>query len=156
MPKQSAGILLYRTTHGPLEVFLVHPGGPFFSRKDQGVWSIPKGEYDDQEDPWQAAKREFHEETGASLPDKEPIALTPQRQKSGKIVHAWAVEHDLEAGAIQSNTFEMEWPPNSGRRQSFPEVDRAGWFTLELARQKINPGQSAFVNELAAKLSAEK
>lgn len=154
MGKQSAGILLYRKSKNQLEVFLVHPGGPFFARKDLGVWSIPKGEYDDAEEASQAAKREFFEETGFSLPQKEILPLTPQRQKSGKIVHAWAMEHDPDPLGAHSNSFEMEWPPKSGKRQQFPEVDKADWFPIEVASQKINPGQSAFIDELVDKLGA--
>ncbi len=153
MGKQSAGVLLYRKGKDGLEVFLVHPGGPFFAKKDAGAWSIPKGEYEESEDAWQAAQREFLEETGASLPPGSRIALTPLKQKSGKTVHAWAVEHDLDPQTIHSNSFEMEWPPKSGRRQQFPEVDRAEWVPLEAARQKINPGQAAFLDELMEKLA---
>ncbi len=155
MNKQSAGILLYRRIDRRVEVLLVHPGGPFFAKKDFGVWSLPKGEFEEQEAAVQAALREFSEETGVTLPGKELIPLTALRQKSGKIVHAWAMEHDLDAGQAHSNPFELEWPPGTGRFQQFPEVDRAAWFPLDEARQKINPGQAAFLDELVKKLSAK-
>ena len=155
MPKLSAGLLVFRSVSGGLEVLLVHPGGPFWSRKDDGAWSIPKGEFAEGEDPLAAAKREFEEETGLAPPPGEPIALEPVRQKSGKLVHAWAVEGDLDAAAVRSNTFSLEWPPRSGRRQEFPEIDRAAWFTLDVARSKLVQGQAALLERLAAALSAE-
>jgi predicted NUDIX family NTP pyrophosphohydrolase len=145
--KQTAGILLYRIRNGDLEVFLVHPGGPFWIKKDDGAWSIPKGEIEEREDHLHAAKREFCEETGFSL-DGNFIALTPLKQRGGKIVHAWAVEGDVDAQSIKSNLFSMEWPPRSGKHAEFPEVDRAGWFTLEAAKGKILPGQAEFLEEL--------
>jgi predicted NUDIX family NTP pyrophosphohydrolase len=145
--KQTAGILLYRIRNGDLEVFLVHPGGPFWMKKDDGAWSIPKGETEEGEDLLRAAKREFHEETGFSL-DGNFIALTPLKQRGGKIVHAWAVEGDVDAESSKSNLFSMEWPPRSGRRAEFPEVDRAAWFTLEAAKGKILQGQAEFLEEL--------
>ncbi|SEP43840.1 NUDIX domain-containing protein [Mucilaginibacter sp. OK283] len=148
MPKQSAGILLYRKFNDVLQVFLVHPGGPFWKNKDDGAWSIPKGEYESDEDPLAAAKREFYEETGQSI-DGEFIALKPIKQKSGKIVQAYLVEGDIDAHNIKSNLFEIEWPPKTGKMQSFPEVDRAGWFTVDEARVKINAGQVGLVVELA-------
>jgi predicted NUDIX family NTP pyrophosphohydrolase len=148
--KQSAGILVYRIKNKVLEVFLVHPGGPFWAKKDLGAWSIPKGEFDD-EDPFIAAKREFLEETGMPV-GGNAIALSPQRLKGGKVVYAWAVEGDLDPAEIHSNTFEMEWPPRSGRLQSFPEIDRAAWFSVEAALQKINQGQAGFIEELVEKL----
>lgn len=149
--KQSAGLLLYRLTQGHTEVLLVHPGGPFWAKKDTGAWSIPKGEFTDGEDALTAAKREFLEET--SIPAQGRfIPLRPIRQKSGKQVHAWALEQDLDSAAIQSNTFEMEWPPKSGRRQTYPEVDKAAWFTLAQARQKILPAQMPLLDELDALL----
>lgn len=151
MAKQSAGLLLYRYVHGTLQVFLVHPGGPFFARKDAGVWSVPKGEFDPLEDPLDAAKREFQEETGFDLP-VEFVALSPIKQKSGKQVYVWACPHDVAPGALRSNTFEMEWPPRSGARQSFPEIDRGDWFALAEAGTKINAGQLPLLNELAARL----
>lgn len=147
MPKHSAGLLLYRRRPGGLEVLLVHPGGPFWAGKDKGAWSIPKGEYTAGEDPLAAARREFQEETGFPAPG-EVIGLTSLRQSSGKLIQAWALEGDCDAGAIRSNTFTLEWPPRSGRRQDFPEVDRAAWFTLEVAREKIIPGQVGLLEEL--------
>jgi predicted NUDIX family NTP pyrophosphohydrolase len=135
-----------------MEVFLVHPGGPFWAKKDQGAWSIPKGEFEAGEDALATARREFEEETGQAIEGKF-IALTPCRQRSGKIVHAWAVEADLDADAIRSNTFEIEWPPRSGRKQAFPEVDRAAWFDLDEARARMLPGQVPMLDELAAKLA---
>lgn len=148
MPRQSAGILLFRG-HGPdLEVLLVHPGGPLWARKDAGAWTIPKGEFGDDEDPLAAARREFAEETGQSLAGPfHPLA--PVRQRAGKLVHAWACRGDFDPAALRSNTFELEWPPRSGRRQSFPEVDRAAFFSLAVARTKINPAQAALLDELA-------
>jgi predicted NUDIX family NTP pyrophosphohydrolase len=148
MPKQSAGLLLYRRRAGALEVFLVHPGGPFWARRDDGAWSIPKGEHDADEAPLAAARREFAEETGIA-PSGEAIALAPIRQKGGKVVRAFAIEGECDPGAIRSNTFTIEWPPRSGRQQAFPEVDRATWFSLDEARRKLNPAQSALIDELA-------
>ena len=147
MAKQSAGIILYRHRDSTLEIFLVHPGGPFWKNKDSGAWSIPKGEFDKREDPLQAARREFHEETGCSV-DGSFIALRPVRQAGGKMVHAWAVEGDCEAESIRSNSFTIEWPPRSAQRKEFLEVDRAGWFSLELARKKILKGQLMLLDEL--------
>jgi predicted NUDIX family NTP pyrophosphohydrolase len=146
MPPQSAGLLAFRRVPGGVEVLLVHPGGPFWAKKDDGAWSIPKGEIGD-EAPLVAARRECREELGVDL-EGEVIPLTPVRQKSGKVVHAWAVEAELDAAAVRSNTFELEWPPRSGRRATFPEVDRAGWFTLEDARRKILAAQVPLVDEL--------
>lgn len=145
---RSAGILLYRLTEGVPEVLLVHPGGPFWARKDAGAWSIPKGEHGDDEDAQACALREFQEETGTALTPGALDDLGTVRLKSGKLVAAWAVEGDLDAEAITSNTFELEWPPRSGRSQTFPEVDRAGWFGLEAAREKLNPAQGPFVDRL--------
>jgi predicted NUDIX family NTP pyrophosphohydrolase len=150
--RRSAGILLYRLKDGEPEVLLVHPGGPFWANKDAGAWSIPKGEYDDSEDPQACARREFQEETGSELGPGELIDLGSVRQKSGKQVTAWAAEGDLDPGTLVSNTFEMEWPPRSGTRQPFPEVDRAEWFDLESAREKLNPAQTAFLDRLAKRL----
>lgn len=147
MAKQSAGILLYRKTAGGLQVFLVHPGGPFFKNKDAGAWSIPKGEFLDDEEPLVAAKREFAEETGQEI-DGDFIQLDAVTLKSGKIVHAWAVEGDIDHETIRSNLFEMEWPPKSGKKQSFPEIDRAAWFDLNEARVKINIAQAKFIDNL--------
>jgi len=145
---RSAGILLYRIRDGEPEVLLVHPGGPFWARKDAGAWSIPKGEHSEDEDPQAAALREFEEETGTAVTPTALADLGAARLKSGKQVAAWAVEGDLDAYAITSNTFELEWPPRSGRKQAFPEVDRAGWFSLEDAREKLNPAQGAFLDRL--------
>ena len=144
--KQSAGILLYRRNNN-LEVFLVHPGGPFWKNKDAGSWTIPKGEFTSEEPALDAAIREFREETGSIL--KGPFQpLSPIRQKGGKRVYAWATIGDLDPSAIVSNTFEIEWPRNSGRMTSFPEVDKAGWFSLDAARAMINPAQIGFLQEL--------
>ena len=151
MVKQSAGILLYRWSNG-LEVFLIHPGGPFFVGKDAGAWSVPKGEYSD-EDPLMAAIREFKEETGQDVTG-EFIPLAAIKQKSGKVVLAWAVEGDMDPEIIVSNTFEMIWPPKSQKLQSFPEVDRASWFTIDIAKQKINIGQVPLLDELEKLVNA--
>ena len=147
MAKASAGLLLYRRGAGAPEVLLVHPGGPFWARKDEGAWSIPKGEYAADEDALDAARREFEEETGFRA-EAAALPLTPQRQAGGKTVHAWAVEGDCDPAAIRSNTFVVEWPPRSGRMQAFPEVDRAAWFDLATARLKINRGQAPLLDEL--------
>jgi predicted NUDIX family NTP pyrophosphohydrolase len=149
MPKRSAGILLHRGGAGAREVLLVHPGGPFWAKRDDGAWSIPKGEYADGEDPLAAARREFEEELGSALPaDARLRELGEVKQKNGKRVLAWAAEGDLDASAVHSNTFEMEWPPRSGQRQAFPEIDRAEWFTLARAREKLLPAQAAFLDRL--------
>jgi predicted NUDIX family NTP pyrophosphohydrolase len=150
MHKLSAGILLYRRRSGMLEIFLVHPGGPYWSKKDLGAWSIPKGEYDAGEDPLSAAKREFQEETGFVPTAGELNSLSEIKLASGKVVTAWAVEGDGDADAIRSNMFSMEWPPKSGKMQEFPEVDRAAWFTLPEANEKIHPAQREFLIRLAA------
>jgi predicted NUDIX family NTP pyrophosphohydrolase len=143
----SAGLLLYRHMAGRLEVFLVHPGGPFWARKDLGAWSIPKGEIEPGRDELAEARRELREETGVEVEGKfRP--LKPVKQAGGKSVHAWAIEADCDADRIVSNTFSLEWPPRSGKQQSFPEVDRAAWFDLPAARQKINPAQAALLDEL--------
>ncbi|MDT4967732.1 MAG: hypothetical protein QOJ64_2469 [Acidobacteriota bacterium] len=147
MPKRSAGILMYRTCNRKLELFLVHPGGPFWARKDEGAWSIPKGEYSDDEDPFKAATREFQEETGFEAAG-EMLELTAIKQQGGKIVRAWAVEGNCDATAIKSNTFSMEWPPRSGKSQEFPEIDKAEWFDVEQAREKILKGQVGLIEEL--------
>lgn len=152
MPKTSAGILLYRTKNGLLQVFLAHPGGPFFAKKDAGAWSIPKGELDEGEDPLAAAQREFEEETGCR-PEGSFIPLSPVTQKGGKTVLAWAVEGECDPGTIKSNTFTLEWPPKSGQMREFPEVDRVGWFTVEEAKGKINPAQAALLEELVKQSS---
>ena len=152
MVKRSAGILLYRGSDDALEVLLVHPGGPFWARKDAGAWSIPKGEYEDGEDPRACALREFEEETGTALPPGELIDLGEIRQKGGKVVTAWAAAGDLDAAAVRSNTFAMEWPPRSGRQTEFPEIDRAGWFGVEEAREKLNAAQTEFLDRLLDRL----
>jgi len=145
---RSAGILLYRGGGEALEVLLVHPGGPLWARRDAGAWSIPKGEYGPQEDPLAAARREFAEELGVAPPEGEAASLGEVRQKSGKVVRAWALAGDLDVTVVQSNTFTLEWPPRSGRLQEFPEVDRAQWLGLALAREKINPAQVALLDRL--------
>jgi predicted NUDIX family NTP pyrophosphohydrolase len=175
MPRRSAGIVLHRRgADGAVEVLLVHPGGPFWARRDAGAWSIPKGEHGDDEEPLAAARREFAEELGVTLADAaraddddgrdgrdrgagdrtepEAVPLGEVRQKSGKRVSAWAVAGDLDPEAIVSNTFELEWPPRSGRRQQFPEVDRAGWFSLARAREQLLPAQQPFLDALEALL----
>lgn len=152
--KHSAGILMYRYRGGSLEVLLLHPGGPFWARKDVGAWSIPKGEFDlDGEEPLSAAKREFAEETGYAV-DGSFIDLGISRQTGGKIVHAWAVQGNLDPSEVKSNTFSMEWPPKSGKRQAFPEIDRANWFDIETSKARINKGQLVFIERLLKKLSA--
>ena len=151
--KESAGIVLYRYRDSRLEIFLVHPGGPFWRNKDSGAWSIPKGEFDKGEDPLQAARREFHEETGSAVAGSF-LALRPVRQAGGKVVHAWAVEGECEAESIKSNSFTMEWPPRSGQRKQFLEVDRAGWFGFSVAREKILKGQLPLLDELQRLLDA--
>lgn len=143
---QSAGILLYRLRDDQLQVLLVHPGGPFWKNKDDGAWTIPKGEFTD-EAPLAAAKREFEEETGMKVSGKF-IELAPVKQKSGKWIHAWAVEGNMDVTSIHSNTFEMEWRPKSGKQQSFPEIDKAAWFTVPEAKQKINAAQVALLEEI--------
>jgi predicted NUDIX family NTP pyrophosphohydrolase len=145
--KQSAGILLYRFREKELEVMLVHPGGPFYAKKDAGAWTIPKGEPDEGEDLLLAAQREFEEETGMPV-EGTFIQLTPVKQKGGKLVHAWAIEGDMDVTTLKSNTFEMPWPPKSGKMQSFPEIDKAAWFRVEEALTKILPAQGAFIEEL--------
>ncbi len=145
--KLSAGIVLYRKGEKGIEVFLVHPGGPFWAKKDDGAWSIPKGEYLEGEDPLTVAKREFYEETGTEV-SGSGVALTPAKQPSEKVIAAWAVEGEIDPTSVRSNTFSMEWPPKSGRVRSFPEVDRACWCDLELARKKLLPGQHVLLDEL--------
>lgn len=148
MAKKSAGILLYRRRSGGVEVFLVHPGGPFWAKKDAAAWSIPKGEFDDAEEPLAAARREFVEETGLPLPPAKAHALQPVKQ-SNKEVHAWAIEGDVDPSLLRSNTFELEWPPRSGRVRAFPEVDKAGWFSLAEAAIKLHKGQVSLIAQLA-------
>jgi predicted NUDIX family NTP pyrophosphohydrolase len=155
MPKRSAGLLMYRFRDGVLEVFLVHPGGPFGAKKDLGAWSIPKGEYPPEEDALAAAQREFAEETGCAIRG-DLLPLTPLKQPSGKLIAAWAFQGDCDPGAIRSNTFSLEWPPGSGRQVEFPEVDRAGWFTLDEAKAKIIRGQVGFLEELQLILAKQK
>jgi predicted NUDIX family NTP pyrophosphohydrolase len=147
-PRQSAGLLMFRLRDGEPEVLLVHPGGPFWAKKDEGAWSIPKGEYPAEEEPLAAARREFAEETGCRAQGPF-IPLTPVTQRSGKVVHAWAVEGDCDPAQLRSNVFSLEWPPKSGKRQEFPEVDRAEWFSVPVALRKINPAQRALLTELA-------
>jgi predicted NUDIX family NTP pyrophosphohydrolase len=148
----SAGVLLYRSSARGLEVLLVHPGGPFFARKDLGAWSIPKGEAEDGEDLRAVAARELAEETGFTAPGPA-IALGHVRQKSGKLVHAWAVRGDADPERLRSNSFEIEWPPRSGKTRAFPEVDRAAWFDLAEARRRINPAQAALLDALESALA---
>lgn len=146
--KHSAGLILFREISGHREILLIHPGGPYWANKDEGAWSIPKGELDDDEQPLEAAKREFQEETGAVPPVGELVPLDPVRQPSGKMVHAWALRGQFDVTALNSNTFLLEWPPNSGNRQRFPEVDRAAWFSLEAAKRKILKGQLPLLSQL--------
>jgi len=152
--KRSAGILLYRHSDDGLEVLLVHPGGPFWARKDLGAWSIPKGEHDHAEEALACALREFEEETGSAPTPGELAELGEVRQKAGKVVAAWALEGDLDPATVRSNTFTMQWPPRSGQMQEFPEVDRAEWFLLEAARERINPAQAPFLDRLSARFKA--
>jgi predicted NUDIX family NTP pyrophosphohydrolase len=152
VPERSAGILLFRHTEAGLEVLLVHPGGPFFARRDAGAWSIPKGLYEEGEEPFACARREFAEELGSPCPDGPALELGEIRQRNGKRVTAWAVEGDLDADRITSNTFTIEWPPRSGRQQEFPEVDRAGWFSLDAAREKILAAQAPLLDRLAERM----
>jgi predicted NUDIX family NTP pyrophosphohydrolase len=149
MAKRSAGLLLYRRAARGVEVLLVHPGGPFWAGKDLGAWSLAKGEIEPGEEPVACALREFEEETGTRL-EGAPVPLGEVRQAGGKVVVGFALEGDLDADAIESITFEVEWPPRSGRRRTYPEVDRAAWFMLEEARQKLNPAQAAFLDRLVA------
>ena len=153
MPKRSAGVLLYRIRAGAVEVLLVHPGGPFWANKDLGAWSIPKGEYEPGDDPLAVARREFEEETGHPPPRAGLLDLGAIRQRGGKVLTAWAAAGDLDAAAVASNTFTMEWPPRSGTRREFPEVDRAGWFDPETARQKLLGAQAELVDRLLAALA---
>jgi len=149
--KTSAGILLYRYHNKVLQVFLVHPGGPFWKNKDEGAWSIPKGEYTEDEDPLKAAIREFKEETGITI-SGEFLPLVQVKLKSGKLVKAWALEKDVDAGNIKSNLCFVEWPPRSGRKIEIPEVDRADWFSIEEAKVKLNVGQVPLLKDLVEKL----
>lgn len=149
--KKSAGILIYKKVKDQLQVMLVHPGGPFWKNKDAGAWSIPKGEFNDNEEPLDAAKREFEEETGLTVSGKF-LPLTPVKQKSGKLIYAWAVEEDIDVSSFKSNLFEMEWPPRSGKMKCFPEIDEACWFAVEEAKGKIIKGQFSFIEELISLL----
>ena len=151
MPTHSAGILCYKFSGKQLLLFLIHPGGPFFAKKDLGAWSIPKGEINENENPLDAAKREFKEETSFEI-DGNFIELNPVKQNSGKIVHAWALQNELDASKMKSNFFELEWPPNSGKILQFPEADKAEWFTIEDAKKKILKGQLPLIDELLKKL----
>jgi predicted NUDIX family NTP pyrophosphohydrolase len=153
VPRKSAGILLYRRRAEGPEVLLVHPGGPFWQKKDQGAWSIPKGEYEDGEDARACALREFEEELGAPAPETALAELGTARQSGGKLVTAWAAEGDVDAAALRSNTFTLEWPPRSGTMREFPEVDRADWFPLDEARRRINAAQAVFVDRLEDELA---
>lgn len=156
MAKRSAGLLLYRSgDDGAVEVLIAHPGGPFWARKDDGAWSIPKGEHPDGEDPWSTARREFVEEIGLEPPDGERLDLGVVRQAGGKTVTVFAVRGDLDVTDAHSNTFEVEWPPRSGRRREFPEVDRVGWFGVEQARTKLLPGQRPVLDRLLDYLGTE-
>jgi predicted NUDIX family NTP pyrophosphohydrolase len=155
MPKRSAGILLYRGRTGAPEVLLVHPGGPFWEQKDLAAWSIPKGEYEEGEDPRACALREFEEELGGPPPADALTELGTTRLAGGKLVTAWAAEGDLDPASVVSNTFTLEWPPRSGVMREFPEVDRAEWFSLAEARRRINPAQVAFLERLREKLEGE-
>jgi predicted NUDIX family NTP pyrophosphohydrolase len=146
--KVSAGLLVYRKRQGILEVLLAHPGGPFWAKRDSGAWSIPKGEVDAQEPPLDAARREFHEETGFTVSGAF-TALSPLRQPGGKVVHAWAVAGDCDPSQMRSNLFRMEWPPRSGKQQEFPEIDRVEWFAIDEALRRILPGQAGFLRQLA-------
>ena len=152
MTKRSAGILMYRGTGDALEVLLVHPGGPFWAKKDEGAWSIPKGEYDEGEDPLVVARREFEEETGGATPRGAYLDLGELVQPSRKVITAFAIQGDFDPANLKLNMFEMEWPPKSRRKQSFPEIDRAQWFTPAEAREKIQPGQAPFIDRLLDRL----
>lgn len=154
MPRTSAGLLLFQRPADALEVFLVHPGGPFWARKDEHAWSIPKGEFDPAtEDPYAAAVREFTEETGLPLPSSASIPLGETKQSGGKVVHVWALEGWVDPAELVSNEFTMEWPPRSGRQQSFPEADRGAWFPLDEARTRIHKGQAVFLDRLLGALA---
>ena len=150
MAKKSAGLLLYRIKNNLMEILLVHPGGPFWQKKDIGSWSIPKGEVKEGEELLKAAFRETQEETGLKLEENQPLPLNPVKQKSGKIIYAFALQADVKIDNIKSNLFEMEWPPKSGKKQSFPEIDRAGWFEADEARIKINGAQAGLIDDFLA------
>ena len=152
MPKLSAGLLLYRIADGELEVLIGHPGGPFWARKDDGAWSIPKGEYTEGEDPWTVAQREFEEELGKRAPDGPRVDFDPVKQPSGKVITAFAVRGDLDLEGTFSNTFELEWPKGSGKVREFPEIDRVGWFPVAEARSKLLKGQQPLLDRLLSAL----
>jgi predicted NUDIX family NTP pyrophosphohydrolase len=152
--KQSAGILVYRVASENVEVLLVHPGGPFWAKKDDGAWFIPKGEIEAGEEPLQTALREFREELGLAPPSGEPRALGTVKNKGGKLIYAWALPGDLDLGAFKSNTFSLEWPPRSGKSRDFPEVDRAAYFGIEQALQKMHPAELPFIQRLLEQLRA--
>jgi predicted NUDIX family NTP pyrophosphohydrolase len=155
VPKMSAGLLVYRRNDAGIEVLLVQTGGPYWAKRDDGAWSLPKGEFEPGEDPLEVAVREFGEELGSDPPDRaDAVSLGQLRQPSGKVVSAWALEGDLDVSESRSNTFEMEWPPRSGRTREFPEVDRAGWFDLPAARRKLLRGQVGFLDRLEELLDA--
>jgi predicted NUDIX family NTP pyrophosphohydrolase len=149
---QSAGLLLHRQRDGKLEVLLVHPGGPFWQKRDEGVWSIPKGEFAENESGIDVARREFQEELGAAAPDGVPTPLGSVRQSGGKVVQAWALPGDIDVSRVTGNTFEIEWPPRSGKMQAFPEIDRAAWFDPDEARRRLLPAQRAFIDRLEEQL----
>src|SRR5262249_25231542 len=152
MPQRSAGILMYRRKRGAIEVLLVHPGGPFWQKKDEGAWTIPKGLYESGEDALAAAQREFAEETGCA-PTGDFISLGEFRQSKAKTVSVWAIEGEFDVSTLRSNHFALEWPPRSGRQQEFPEVDRAGWFSFAAARKKILHGQAPILDALFARIA---
>lgn len=151
--KTSAGLLVYRVKNNKPEVLIVHPGGPFWSKKDAGAWSIPKGVYDETEDPFSAAKREFEEETGFKAPEGEYIGLGEIKRKDGKYIRAWGIKADLDETKIKSNDFEVEWPPRSGQTKKFPEIDKGSWLSLDEAAIKIQPAQIVFLKRLAKNLN---
>lgn len=153
--KESAGLVVFRRRDDRLEVLLVHPGGPFWSKRDEGAWSIPKGEIEAGEKPIDVARREFQEELGLPAPEGELTPVGSVRQAGGKVVHAWAIESDVDVGRLRSMTLDVEWPPRSGRTQTYPEVDRAEWFDLDASRTKINPAQAAFLDRLVEVSSRE-
>jgi predicted NUDIX family NTP pyrophosphohydrolase len=155
MPKTSAGILVYKNIQDGIAILLVHPGGPFWAKKDLNSWSVPKGEFNEPEDPFDAAKREFSEETGY-LPEGEFIRLETVKQPGGKIVHTWAVKGDFDVSVLKSNQFSIEWPPKSGKFKEFPEIDRAEWFTVETAKMKIIKGQIPIIESLEMILENKK
>jgi predicted NUDIX family NTP pyrophosphohydrolase len=152
--KVSAGLLVYRLTSASLELLLVHPGGPFWAKKDDGAWFIPKGELEVGEEPLAAARREFREELGLDPPGAEPLELGTVKNKGGKLIHAWGLAGDLDLGEVRSNTFELEWPPRSGKTREFPEVDRAEYFAVERALEKMHPAEQPFIERLLHALKA--